>query len=144
MADIEALASFSTRDILVDEEITLSYEDEFALRVAQDRHRILQFACPCKACVSGTAFQQPSDMRQTLIRGLSYLTRGVGVNGKKQEYSPRPIILSPELRHAAEQFSIPISFRLLCYFLFTCLVEKEGLLSGVQVKRLGSRDFGWL
>ncbi len=47
------------------------------------------------------------------IRGLQYLTLGVDLDGKGQGSAP-PIIIDSKLKRAAEDFSIPLSSRVIC------------------------------
>jgi hypothetical protein len=131
----EIIASFATRDIVAGEEITLCYNTDFECRTRHDRHQALRFVCDCKACLTGTPFQQLSDMRRTLIRGLQYLTLGVDLNGQRQG-SASPIIVDSKLKKEAEDFSIPLSARLIYDLLVMCLLEEEGLLDDFMVERL--------
>lgn len=101
------IASFATRDIVAGEEITFCYNTDFECRIRHDRHQVLRFVCDCKACLVGTPFQQLSDMRRTLIRGLQYLTLGVDLNGQK-DGSASPIIFDTGLKKEAESYSISI------------------------------------
>ena len=78
--------------------------------------------------------QQLSDMRRTLIRGLQYLTLGVDLNGQRQG-SASPIIVDSKLKKTAEDFSIPLSARLVYNLLVMCLLEEEGLLDDFMVER---------
>ena len=132
--DGEIIASFATRDIVAGEEITFCYNTDFECRTRHDRHQALRFVCDCKACLTGTPFQQLSDMRRTLIRGLQYLTLGVDLNGQRQG-SASPIIVDSKLKKAAEDFSIPLSSRLIYNLLVVYLLEEEGLLDDFMVER---------
>jgi SET domain len=129
----EIIASFATRDIVAGEEITFCYNTDFECRTRHDR-QALRFVCDCKACLTGTPFQQLSDMRRTLIRGLQYLTLGVDLNGQRQG-SASPIIVDSKLKKAAEDFSIPLSARLIYGLLVVYLLEEEGLLDDFMVER---------
>ncbi|KAH0553407.1 hypothetical protein GP486_006522 [Trichoglossum hirsutum] len=133
--DGEVISSFATRGIAAGEEITICYGDDFECRTTHDRHRELRFVCDCKACLTGTPFQQLSDMRRTLIRGLEYLKRGVDLNGQRQG-SASPIVVDSKLKKAAEDFSIPLSARLIYGLLTMFLLEEEGLLDDFMIKRL--------
>jgi hypothetical protein len=106
---------------------------DFECRTRHDR-QALRFVCDCKACLTGTPFQQLSDMRRTLIRGLQYLTLGVDLNGQRQG-SASPIIVDSKLKKAAEDFSIPLSARLIYNLLVVYLLEEEGLLDDFMVER---------
>jgi hypothetical protein len=130
----EIIASFATRDIVAGEEITFCYNTDFECRTRHERHQALRFVCDCKACLTDTPFQQLSDMRRTLIRGLQYLTLGVDLNGQKQG-SASPIIVDSKLKKTAEDFSIPLSARLIYNLLVMCLLEEEGLLDDFMVER---------
>ncbi|PGH17867.1 hypothetical protein AJ80_04691 [Polytolypa hystricis UAMH7299] len=133
--DGEIIASFATRDIVAGEEITFCYNTDFECRVRHDRHQKLRFACDCKACLTGIPFQQLSDMRRTLVRGLQYLIHGVDLDEQRQS-SASPIIIDSRLKKAAEDFSIPLSNRLVYNLLVMFLLEDEGLLDDFMVKRL--------
>jgi hypothetical protein len=119
----EIIASFATRDIVAREEITFCYNTDFERRTRLECHQALRFVCDCKACLTDTPFQQFSDMRRTLIRGLQYLTLGVDLNGQRQG-SASPIIVDSKLKKTAEDFSIPLSARLI-YNLLSCLYWKR-------------------
>ena len=73
-------------------------------------------------------------MRRTLIRGLQYLTLGVDLNGQRQG-SASPIIVDSKLKKTAEDFSIPLSARLIYNLLVMSLLEEEGLLDDFMVER---------
>jgi hypothetical protein len=74
-------------------------------------------------------------MRRTLIRGLQYLTLGVDLNGQRQG-SASLIIVDSNLKKTAEDFSIPLSARLIYDLLVMSLLEEEGLLDDFMVERL--------
>jgi hypothetical protein len=131
----ETIARFATRDIVAGEEITFCYKTDFELRTRHERHQALQFVCDCKACLISTPFQQLSDMRRTLIRGLQYLTLGVDLNGQRQP-SSSSIILDPKLKKAAEGFEIPLSSRFIYNVLVMTLLEEEELLDDFMFKQL--------
>jgi hypothetical protein len=131
----EIITSFATRDIVAGEEITFCYNTDFACRTRRDRHQTLRFVCVCKACLTGSPFQQLSDVRRTFIRGLQYLTLGVDLDGQRQG-SVSPIIVDSKLKRAAEDFSIPLSARLIYNILVVYLLEEEGLLDDFMIKRL--------
>ncbi|KAI0529789.1 hypothetical protein GGR58DRAFT_495665 [Xylaria digitata] len=131
----EIAQSYATRNIVAGEEITICYNSDFECRTRSDRHQSLRFVCDCKACITGTPFQQLSDMRRTLIRGLQYLTLGVDINGQRQS-SASPLIFDFELKDAAENMSIPLFARLIYNLLAIYLLEEEGLLDDFMVERL--------
>ncbi|KAF2813770.1 SET domain-containing protein [Mytilinidion resinicola] len=131
----QSISRFATRTIDAGEEITFCYPTAFHCKTRDERHRELRFICHCKACLPGTPFQQLSDMRRTLIRGLQYLTLGHDFNGQRQT-SASPIIFNSELKQAAEDFSIPISSRLIYNLLFMVLMEEEGLLDDFIIRRM--------
>lgn len=130
----EIIASFATRDIAAGEEITFCYNTDFECRTRRERHQALGFVCYCRACLAGTPFQQLSDMRRTLVRGLQYLTLGADLNGQRQG-SASPIIIDSKLKKAAEDFSIPLSARLIYNLLVVYILEEEGLLDNFMVER---------
>lgn len=126
----DSVVSFATRDIAAGEEITICYNTDFGGRTRRERHQALRFTCDCRACRPGT-FQQLSDMRRTLVRGLQYLTLGQDLDGRRSS-----IIFNPRLRKAAEDYSIPISARLIYNLLMTVLLEQEGLLDEFMEQRM--------
>jgi len=130
-----AYAIFAMRDIVPGEEITSCYNSDFEGRTRWDRHRLLRFECHCKACLIGTPFHALSDIRRTLIRGLSYLTCGRDMDGRKHAFAS-PIIFDPGLRRDAETFSISLSARLIYNLLIMFFLEEEGLLDGFMFKRM--------
>ncbi|KAF2500678.1 SET domain-containing protein [Lophium mytilinum] len=130
----EPIARFATRTIEAGEEITFCYATAFMCKTRNERLEELRFVCHCKACLPGTPFQQLSDLRRNLIRGLQYLTLGHDFNGVIQT-SASPIIFDSRLKQAAESFSIPISSRLIYNLLFMVLMEDEGLLDDFIIKR---------
>ncbi|KAJ6035733.1 SET domain-containing protein [Penicillium herquei] len=132
----EIISSFATMDIAIGEEITFCYETDFEGRVSKERHEALRFVCDCKACLPGTAFQNLSDIRRRLIRGLQYLLLGVDLDGLRQN-SHNAIIVDSNLKNMAEKFNIPLSSRLVYNLLTMFLLEEEGLLDEFMVKRLG-------
>jgi len=78
--------------------------------------------------------QQLSDMRRTLIRGLQYLTLSVDLNRQRQS-SASPIIVDSKLKKIAEDFSIPLSVRLIYNLLVMSLLKEERLLDDFMVER---------
>jgi hypothetical protein len=60
---------------------------------------------------------------------------GVDLDGQRQS-SSSPIIIDPQLKHAAETLSIPLSSRLIYILLTMLLLEEEGLLDDFMAKRL--------
>ncbi|KAH6871525.1 hypothetical protein B0T10DRAFT_260423 [Thelonectria olida] len=131
----DTIASFATRDILVGEEITFCYDSDFECRTRHERHQALRFVCDCKACLLGTPFQQLSDPRRRLIRGLQYLLLGVGLDGQRQ-VSRSPIITDPELKRASEYFNIPLTSRFIYNLLCALLLEQEELLDDFMNERV--------
>lgn len=131
----EIVSIFATRDIDSGEEISFCYDTAFEGRIRYERHRALRFACNCKACLLGTPFQQLSDMRRRLIRGLQYILLGVDLDGQRQSLHST-IIVDFKLKIAAETFRIPLSSRLVYNLLSIFLLEEEGLLDEFMVKRL--------
>ncbi len=73
-------------------------------------------------------------MRRTLIRGLQYLTLSVDLNGQRQS-SASPIIVDSKLKKTAEDFSIPLSTKLIYNLLIMSLLEEEGLLDDFIIER---------
>ncbi|KAJ5150637.1 uncharacterized protein N7500_010826 [Penicillium coprophilum] len=130
----EIMSSFATKDIEVGEEINLCYNPDFNCKTRYERHQALGFACECVACLPGTPFQQVSDIRRRLIRGLQYLTHGADLDGQRQ--MSRSIIVDPKLKMMAETFSIPLSSRLVYLLLSFFFLEEEGLLSDFREARL--------
>ncbi|EXJ78322.1 hypothetical protein A1O3_09483 [Capronia epimyces CBS 606.96] len=128
----EVIVSYATRDIDADEEITFCYNTDFECRTRHERHQALRFTCDCKACLTGTPFQQVSDMRRRLLRGLQYLTVGVDLDGRRQDST---LIIDSKLKKAAQDSSIPLSSRLFYYLLTMCLLAEEGLLDDFMVER---------
>ncbi len=133
----EVIASFATRDIVADEEITFCYNTDFECRTRHERHQALRFVCYCKACLIDTPLHQLSDIRRRFIRGLQYLTLGIDLEGQRQT-SASPIIFDSKLRKSADEFSIPLSARLIYNLLVMYLLEEEGLLDDFMVKRMNS------
>ena len=131
----EIIASFATRDIFAGEEITFCYNTDFECRTRHERHHALRFICDCKACLIGTPFQQLSDLRRRLVRGLQYLTLGKDLDGETQ-CSGSLVIVDPKIRKAAQDFSIPLSSRFIYDLLATVLLEEEGLLDDLLAERL--------
>jgi hypothetical protein len=141
----DTIALFATQNILMGEEITFCYHSDFEGRTRIDRHRELRFVCDCKACLLGTPFQKLSDLRRTFPRGLTYLTHGEDIDGKRHG-SLSPIIIDPELKQAAETFSIPLTSRVIYNLLLMLLLEEEGLLDDFMMQRMNTgivRTAGW-
>ncbi|KAF4974825.1 hypothetical protein FZEAL_8321 [Fusarium zealandicum] len=131
----EAIASYATKDIMPGEEITFCYNTDFQFRTRQDRHKELCFVCECKACQLGTPFHQMSEIRRRFARAILYLSHGVDMDrGQSCFFSPK--IIHSTLKNAAETFEIPVSSRFIYNILLVCLVEEEGLLDDVKVKRM--------
>jgi hypothetical protein len=69
----DTVTMLAAKNIAPGEEITFDYDHPFNYMEARDRrerHEAHRFACDCKACRPGTQFQQASEMRRRLIRGL--------------------------------------------------------------------------
>ncbi|KAG9233747.1 hypothetical protein BJ875DRAFT_511371 [Amylocarpus encephaloides] len=113
---------FNHSDIFAGEEITFCYYTDFECRTRHERHQALLFVCHCRTCLPETTFQQLSDMRRRLIRGLQYLMLGKDLDGQRQK--------------AAENFNIPISARFIYSLLGIYLLEEEGLLDDFMIGRL--------
>ncbi|KAG0156773.1 hypothetical protein PDIDSM_3954 [Penicillium digitatum] len=129
----EVISSFATRDIEVGEEINLCYYSDFECRTRYERHQALGFTCDCRACLPGTTFQQLSELRRRLIRGLQYLARGVDLYGQRQSHS---IIVDSTMKFVAETFSITLSARLIYALLSIFFLEEEGLLDDFMDAKL--------
>ncbi|KAJ5811007.1 hypothetical protein N7447_010523 [Penicillium robsamsonii] len=69
------------RDLHAAEETNLCYETDFEGRTRYERHQALRLIYGCVACLRSTPFQQESDIRRRLIRGLQYLACGVELDG---------------------------------------------------------------
>ncbi|XWW99673.1 hypothetical protein V2A60_007684 [Cordyceps javanica] len=102
------IISFATRSINVGEELFLCYEPDFEARTAANRSSILGFTCCCQAYLPGSSFQQYSDLRRRLVRGLNYLIQGVDLDGKKQ-IRGRPLIVDLDLKQTAERRQLKLS-----------------------------------
>ncbi|KFY97856.1 hypothetical protein V500_01900 [Pseudogymnoascus sp. VKM F-4518 (FW-2643)] len=137
--DVESgkIACFATRDIAVGEEITFCYNDDFACRTRQERHRALRFTCVCSACQASASEQQLSDLRRRLMRGLHYLTHGEDTVIEPGPVAVEPIIADVRLRKAAENFNTPLSARFVHTLLIMHLLEEEGLMDYFMVARMG-------
>ncbi|KAM5349503.1 hypothetical protein ACJ41O_006008 [Fusarium nematophilum] len=133
----DVIKSVAARDIEAGEEITICYDRDFETKTRQERHEALRFVCDCKACHLGTGFQQLSDIRRQFIRGLRYLLDGFDLD--RQRHQPGcSIITDGHLKHAAENYTIPVSSRLVYLLLIIVLVEEEGLLDEYMELKLGS------
>ena len=126
------ITSFAVRDIAPGEEITFCYYTELKCMTMDERHKDLEFVCNCKACLPGSAFQQLSDMRRTLMRGLNFFQTGTDPIGERLK-STSPII--PELRKEAEEFYTPLSARFIYNVLNLYLMEEEGLMDDFVFER---------
>ncbi|KAK4246801.1 hypothetical protein C7999DRAFT_41784 [Corynascus novoguineensis] len=131
----ESIESFAVRDILPGEEITICYEPDFECQTRLERHEVLRFTCDCEVCQPGTLFQQLSDSRRRLIRGLEYLTQGKDLDRQRRD-SSSPLIIDPALKRAAETFDISVSSRLIYRLLSVVLLYDEGLLDDIMLQRL--------
>jgi hypothetical protein len=133
----ETITSLAVKEIAASEEITICYNNDFEVRTTDERHKALRFpvVCNCKACLPGTTFQQLSDMRRTLVRGLNYLLHGRDLDGSKST----TIIVDPEMKKAAQELNITLSARLVYNVLVMVLLDQEGLLDDIQAEKFGSR-----
>ncbi|KAK0612232.1 hypothetical protein B0T14DRAFT_441647, partial [Immersiella caudata] len=134
--EITHLQSFATRDIVPGEEITFSYAADFGCRTREERHRELRFVCNCETCQSGNPFQELSDMRRRLVRGLQYLQVRADLDGRRQDATGRPLITDPQLKPAADTLRIPLWSRFIYGLLTMSLLEQEGLLDDFMAERL--------
>ncbi|KAG0153684.1 hypothetical protein PDIDSM_2338 [Penicillium digitatum] len=87
--------------------------------------------------MSARHFQQLSDLRRRLIRGLQYLTRGIDIWNGQVQVSDSPIIVDIKLKTAAESFKIPLSSRFVRCLLRAVLLEEEGVLDQFEMARIG-------
>ncbi|KAK2738650.1 hypothetical protein FQN57_006968 [Myotisia sp. PD_48] len=129
----ETIAIVATQDITVGEEITFCYSPDFSARTSHSRRQQLRFVCKCKACLQGTPFQQLSDIRRTLIRGLYYLAFDKGLDGETQTEA-LSIIFDTKLKSEVENSTIPLSKRFVSALLAMFLLEEEGLLDNLRIK----------
>ncbi|OQD60462.1 hypothetical protein PENPOL_c004G02060 [Penicillium polonicum] len=134
----DAIELYATKDIEAGEEIYFCYSSDLKAQTKYERHEYLDFSCDCKACMPGTPFQELSDLRRRLIRGLLYILRGVDLDGKIQT-SQSPVIVDPELKAAAETRNIPLTSRMVLHLLIVVFLEEEGLLDdwGVEILERG-------
>ncbi|KAK4867067.1 hypothetical protein LT330_007808 [Penicillium expansum] len=132
----ETIRLYATKDIQAGEEISISYLDSKG-HTRNERQKLMDFACDCKACLPGTPFQQLSDLRRRLIRGLHCLRRGKDLWNGRVQSPDSPIIVDAKLKTAAENFKIPLSSRLVCCLLTIVLLEEEGVLDDFEVEMMG-------
>lgn len=123
------------RAIMPGEELTFCYHSTFQYWSTKDRAQIMDFKCDCKACLIGTPFQQASDMRRALLRGLHYLTHGKDIDGP-DILSAGSVLSDPGMKKAAEELRIPLSTRFIATVLKGFLLEEEGLLDPVVLQTL--------
>ena len=71
------------------------------------------------------------------MRGLHYLTHGEDTVGEPLPVAVAPIITDGRLRAVAENFSTPLSARLVYSLLIMHLLEEEGLMDHFMVARMG-------
>lgn len=121
--------------IMPGDELTFCYHSPFQCWSTRDRAQSLSFQCGCKACLIGTPFQQASDMRRALLRGLHYLIHGKDIEGPNV-LSPGPVLSDPGVKQAAEELRIPLSTRLIATVLRGFLLEEEGLMDRFQIEDL--------
>ncbi|OBT62474.1 hypothetical protein VE03_07987 [Pseudogymnoascus sp. 23342-1-I1] len=131
------ISCFATRDIIVGEEITFCYNEDFACRTRGERHRALCFVCACETCEAGAEARELSDMRRRFMRGLHYLTHGEDAVGGLGMEGTGPVIIDAGVRAAAEDFKTPISSRFVYTILIMYLLEREGLMDGFMEARMG-------
>ncbi|EFQ99131.1 hypothetical protein MGYG_02143 [Nannizzia gypsea CBS 118893] len=131
----EAISTYAIREIAAGEELTLSYDARIAFRPVKERHAALGFVCECPACKVGTPFQELSQIRRTLIRGLMYLQDGEDVDKKRHDNSSA-IIFCPKLKKLAEDAEIKLTSRFIFQTLVIFLMEEEGLLDAFTQKTL--------
>ncbi|KUL87177.1 hypothetical protein ZTR_05621 [Talaromyces verruculosus] len=134
----DSISNFAMRDIAAGEEITICYDGHFQFYTRKERHEILGFACDCRACDlsdDNKLFQQHSDMRRTILRGLFNHRYGKDLSASGEAWPPT-IIVDPELKRAAESYNIPLSTRFIHGVLFTVLMEEEGLLDDFATERI--------
>ena len=124
---------YATKDIGAGEEIYFCYFPELKAQTRHEGHEALGFVCSCKACLPGTPFQELSDLRRRLIRGILYITRAVDLDGKRQT-SQSLLIVDPKFKAAAETGNIPLMSRMVLHLLIVVLLEEEGLLDDWAVK----------
>ncbi|KAK2616380.1 hypothetical protein QQS21_000621 [Conoideocrella luteorostrata] len=125
MPDGTVLTRVATKDIAADEETTNCYLSLEGM-TRQYRHGLLGFVCDCAACELGTPFQQASEMRRQLIRGLQFLLFGVD-NAARVFGSRAPVLTDTKLKRAAEKCEIPIASRVVYELLIIVLGEYDGL-----------------
>ncbi|KAH8784886.1 hypothetical protein F5883DRAFT_533723 [Diaporthe sp. PMI_573] len=104
------LQIYAIKTIMPGEELTFCYNPMYEYRTAKERAQQLGFQCDCKACLIGTPFQQVSDMRRVLMRGLYYIRRGEDIDGP----TPGPgctFRIDPEVKRAVEELTLPMSTR---------------------------------
>ncbi|CAG8951278.1 hypothetical protein HYFRA_00008027 [Hymenoscyphus fraxineus] len=125
------LESYAFRDIMAGEEITFSYWQSLYKTSAQRREMLQEvksFVCDCRACVPGTAFQEQSDSRRRLLRGLKFLR--IGKDPEERENSPDryPLIFDAQLKQDIANKRVPKYLEFICMLLGAFLSEKEGFL----------------
>ena len=122
------LSLYAWRNIAEGEELTFNYLNQFngmcLTRAERQEELGFENECDCRACRLGTDFQRASDMRQRLIRGLLYLTRGVDVDDCWNEW----LIEDMELR--------PDSSMFIYVYLAAFFIEEEGLMDDVVLATL--------
>ncbi|DAA78821.1 TPA_exp: Uncharacterized protein A8136_2606 [Trichophyton benhamiae CBS 112371] len=131
----EAISTYAIRDITAGEELTLSYDARVTFHPPQERHASLGFVCDCPACDIGTPFQELSQIRRTLIRGLMYLQDGEDMD--KRRHPPScSIIICPKLKKRAEEGQLGLTSQFIYQILLLFLLEEEGLLDSFTLKAL--------
>ncbi|KAF3896745.1 SET domain [Trichophyton interdigitale] len=132
---MEAICTYAVRDIAAGEELTLNYDARVTFFPPRERHASLGFVCDCPACDIGTPFQELSQIRRTLIRGLMYLQDGEDVD-RRRHPAWRSIIICPRLKKMAEDFKVGLTSRFIYQILLLFLMEEEGLLDSFTLKAL--------
>lgn len=120
------IGSVAMRHIKRGEELTFDYNPsvEMVHRTRAERRMQMDFQCHCTTCSLTGEAQQASDARRLLINGLIYLTSGKVA--RNDLYSTtRTVITDEALKRSAENFSIPISSRIVYTSLLVLLYWKE-------------------
>lgn len=130
---------YATRTVMPSEKLTFCYNSIYDYMIAKDRTQRLGFQCDCKACLIGTPFQRASNMRRTLLRGLYFLKEGEDINWPRPVSMP-PVLSDPQVRRAAEGFTLPLSTRFIASTMRAFLLEEEGLMDQFIIELLGLSD----
>ncbi|CAG8978357.1 hypothetical protein HYALB_00012492 [Hymenoscyphus albidus] len=125
------LKSYAFRDIMAGEEITFSYREMLYKTSAQRREELQEekiFVRDCRACVPGNPFQEQSDSRRRLLRGLKFLRTGEDPEERENSPDRYPIIFDAQLKQDIANKRVAIYLEFICMLLSACLSEKEGFL----------------